>query len=73
MPVAFRAVHWHPVRRTKQIASIARRFGTPGRWQPSGWEGGGRSGSSFAHSTSEIRHRSADLLIAAALLWFVCH
>ena len=57
MPVAFSAFHWHPVRRTKKIASIAARSGTRGLWQPSGWEGrGGRSGSSRAHSSSGIRH-----------------
>jgi hypothetical protein len=36
MLVSFRAFHWHPVRSTKKIASIAARSGTRGLWQPSG-------------------------------------
>ena len=42
MPVAFRAFHWQPVRRTKKMASIALRSSTRGRWHPNGgttrWE-----------------------------------
>jgi hypothetical protein len=30
IPVAFSAFHWHPVRSTKKIASIAARSGTRG-------------------------------------------
>jgi len=69
MPVAFNAFHWQPVRKTKKIASIARRFGTRGRWQPSGCTGGGGSnGSISAHSSSEIRHRSTLLPLIIPVL-----
>ena len=36
MPVSLSAFHWHPVRSTKKMASIAARSGTRGLWQPSG-------------------------------------
>ena len=60
MPVSLRAFHWHPVRSTKKIASIAERSGTRGLWQPSGCFGrGGSSGSIFAHSASGSRQPSS--------------
>jgi len=60
MPVAFNAFHWQPVRKTKKIASMARRGGTGGLWQPSGCGfGGGSSGSMRSHNSSGIRHLSA--------------
>lgn len=64
MPVAFSAFHWQPVRNTKKIASIARRSGTRGLWQPSGCGlPGGKSGSICAHSASGIRQSSAVVII----------
>lgn len=57
MPVAFRAFHWHPVRRTKKMPSIALRSGTRGLWQPSGWVGRGGSNASIRpHRVSGMRH-----------------
>lgn len=47
MPVAFRAFHWQPVRRTKKMASMAWRSSTRGLWQPSGWSGRGGSSSAM--------------------------
>ena len=56
MPVAFKAFHWQPVRRTKKIASIALRSGTRGLWQPKGCFGrAGSRGSILAHSPSGKR------------------
>jgi ferredoxin len=44
------------------MAFIALRFGTRGRWQPSGWDGGGgKSGSICSHNQSGIRQRSSQL------------
>jgi hypothetical protein len=61
MPVSLRAFHWHPVRSTKKIASIAARSGTRGLWQPSGCFGrGGSSGSILAQSTSGSRQPSSQ-------------
>ena len=60
MPVSLSAFHWHPVRSTKKIASIAARSGTRGLWHPRGW--GGRAGSRgciFAHSASGRRQPSS--------------
>ena len=63
MPVSLRAFHWHPVRSTKKIASIAERSGTRGLWQPSGCFGrGGSSGSILAHSASGSRQPSSRTL-----------
>ena len=60
MPVSPRAFHWHPVRSTKKIASIAERSGTRGLWQPSGCFGrGGGSGSISAHSAPGSRQPSS--------------
>jgi hypothetical protein len=60
MPVWFSAFHWHPVRSTKKMASIAARSGTRGLWQPSGCFGrGGSSGSIFAHNASGSRQPSS--------------
>jgi hypothetical protein len=62
MPVSLRAFHWHPVRSTKKIASIAERSGTRGLWQPSGCFGrGGSSGSILAHSASGSRQPSSRM------------
>src|SRR3954452_25157411 len=59
-PVAFRAFHWQPVRRTKKMASIARRSSTLGLWPPNRCAGrGGRSDSIRSQRTSGIRHRSS--------------
>ena len=60
MPVSLRAFHWHPVRSTKKMASIAARSGTRGLWQPSGCGGrGGSSGSILAQSVSGSRQPSS--------------
>ena len=60
MPVSRSAFHWQPVRSTKKIASIAKRSGTRGLWQPSGCFGrGGSSGSISAHSASGSRQPSS--------------
>jgi len=57
IPVAFRAFHWHPVRSTKKMASIALRSGTLGLWPPKGWGGrGGKSGSIRSQRASGMRH-----------------
>jgi hypothetical protein len=61
MLVSLRAFHWHPVRSTKKIASIAARSGTRGLWQPSGCLGrAGSSGSIFAHRASGSRQPSSQ-------------
>ena len=61
MPVSLSAFHWHPVRSTKKIASIAARSGTRGLWHPSGCFGrAGNSGSIFAHSASGSRQPSSQ-------------
>jgi len=53
--VARSAFHWHPVRSTKKMASIALRLSTRGLWQPSGCGlPGGTSGSMRAHISSGI-------------------
>ena len=58
--MALSAFHWHPVRSTKKIASIAARSGTRGLWQPKGCAGrGGGSGVIFAHSPSGSRQPSS--------------
>src|ERR1700712_1401923 len=60
MFVSLSAFHWHPVRSTKKIASIAARSGTRGLWQPNGCLG--RGGSSFsisAHNASGKRQPSS--------------
>src|SRR3954469_21246246 len=60
MPVAFRAFHWQPVRRTKKMASIARRSSTLGLWPPHRCGGrGGRSALIRSQRASGIRHRSS--------------
>ena len=73
MPVSRSAFHWHPVRSTKKIASIAARSGTRGLWQPSGCFGrGGRSRSILAQSASGSRQPSSRtrplLVFRSALL-----
>lgn len=66
--MAFRAFHWHPVRSTKKIASIAARSGTRGLWQPKGCPGrGGRSGAILAHSSSGSRQPSSRTAVRAIL------
>jgi len=61
MLVSRRAFHWHPVRSTKKIASIAARSGTRGLWQPSGCFGrAGSKGSILAHSASGKRQPSSQ-------------
>jgi hypothetical protein len=61
-PVASSAFHCIPVRSTNKIASIARRFGTRGRWHPSGCDGGaGNNGSIRSHNQSGIRQPSSRL------------
>jgi hypothetical protein len=60
MSISRSAFHWHPVRSTKKMASIAARSGTLGLWQPSGCFGrGGGSGSISAHSVSGSRQPSS--------------
>ena len=60
MPVSRSAFHWHPVRSTKKMASIAARSGTRGLWQPSGCFGrGGNRGSIVAHNASGGRQPSS--------------
>ena len=55
-----KAFHCMPVRSTSRIASMTRRLGIRGRWQPSGWGGGGGSkGSIFSHSQSGMRQPSS--------------
>jgi hypothetical protein len=57
MPVAARAFHWHPVRRTKKTASMHARSLTRGRPPPNRWVflRTGSSGSIFRQSSSGIR------------------
>jgi len=57
MPVADRAFHWHPVRRTKKIASMHARSEARGRPPPNRWVflRRGSSGSIFRQSSSGIR------------------
>jgi len=60
MLVSFRAFHWHPVRSTKKIASIAARSGTRGLWHPKGCFGrAGSRGRIFAQSASGRRQPSS--------------
>jgi hypothetical protein len=77
MPVSFSAFHWHPVRSTKKIASIAERSGTRGLWQPSGCFGrGGGSGAISAHSASGNRQpssRTRRLLLFGPVLLAIGH
>ncbi len=52
-PVTLRAFHCIPVRSTNKIASITRRFGIRGRWQPNGCTGaGGINDSIRSHNQS---------------------
>src|SRR5262245_9860834 len=54
--VVFNAFHWHPVRSTKKMASIALRSSTRGRWHPKGCGfRGGSNGSMRSHNASGIR------------------
>jgi hypothetical protein len=60
-PVAFRAFHWQPVRRTKKMAAIAFQSSTRGRCHPKG--GGFRAGSKGtmrSHNTSGMRQPSSS-------------
>ena len=59
--MALSAFHWQPVRSTKKIASIARRSGTRGLWQPKGCPGrSGSRGSISAQSASGSRQPSSQ-------------
>jgi len=63
IPVALSAFHWHPVRSTKKMASIASRSDTRGLWQPSGcFRRAGSKGSSCFHNRSGIRQPSSLLM-----------
>src|SRR5262245_27103316 len=56
--VLFSACHWHPVRSTKKMASIALRSSTRGRWHPKGCGfRGGSNGARRSHNPSAI-HQS---------------
>jgi hypothetical protein len=56
MAVGFRAFHWHPVRSTKKMASMAWRSSTRGRGHPSGCSfRGGSSGWMCSHNSSGMR------------------
>ncbi len=56
MPVSFSAFHWHPVRSTKKMASIALRSSTRERWHPRGCGlRGGSSSSMRSHNSSGMR------------------
>jgi hypothetical protein len=74
MPVAFKAFHWQPVRKTKKMAFMALRGSTGGLWQPSGCGlPGGNKGSIFFHRASEIRHWSSEETLGfRRVLFFVC-
>jgi hypothetical protein len=68
MPVAFRAFHWQPVRRTKKMASIALRSSTRGLWHPRGWGSrGGSSGAMRSQSSSGMRQPSSTAALVAAV------
>ncbi|STP84045.1 Uncharacterised protein [Edwardsiella ictaluri] len=58
VPLAFSAFLWHPVLRTKKIASTAARLSMRFRYVPSGWLVlcSGINGAIFSQSSSLIRH-----------------
>ena len=72
-PVSCQAFHWHPVRRTKKMASMARRSSTRGRWHPRGCDfPGGSNGWMRSHNSSGLRQSrrtSPDRHAWIRLLW----